>query len=169
MEKIFKSKGQKRISYLVFAVYLLLLAWLVLFKLSTSFDVPHLRGLNLIPFYYSEETSFHWKEVLYNILIFVPAGVYFSAFLADWSFVIRLLPAFLLSLCFEIMQWVFAIGASDITDLIGNTLGGILGIAVFFLFGKISPKHRMTIVNVIGIIVEVSGIALFVVLLIANR
>ena len=38
------------------------------------------------------------------------------------------------------MQYVLAIGGSDITDLIGNTLGGVAGIGVFAvlhrLFGR---------------------------------
>lgn len=38
---------------------------------------------------------------------------------------------FSVTLLYEVVQYIFAIGASDITDLLGNTLGGVIGIALF--------------------------------------
>lgn len=69
----------------------------------------------------------------------------------------------------EALQWIFTIGASDITDVIGNTLGGIIGLSTFLLMGKIAPKSRMKIVNGIGLVVEVLAIVLLGILYIANR
>lgn len=172
MEKIFRSEHQKKAAYFVFGVYLALLVWLVVFKFSTSLDdLPRLRGINLIPFRYicyAAVTSYHWKEVIYNILVFVPAGVYFSAFLAKKPVIIRIMPCAFLSLAFEIIQYIFAIGASDITDFIGNTLGGILGLLIFSLFGKVFPNQRMMIMNIIGIVIEMAGILLLAFLLLVN-
>jgi glycopeptide antibiotics resistance protein len=169
LKNIFNSERQKRVSIVVFAVYFVLLVWIVLFKLAVSLDdVPRLRGINLVPFYYDSENSVHFKEVVYNILVFVPLGVYLSAFMSKKPLVIRILPCFLLSLSFEIIQWFFAIGASDITDLIGNTFGGILGVIVFWLFGKISSKNRMIFINAIGIVIEVIGVLMLTFLLAVN-
>jgi glycopeptide antibiotics resistance protein len=138
LKNIFNNEHQKILSIVVFAVYFVLLVWLVLFKFAVSLDdVPRLRGINLVPFYYDTENSVHLKEVVYNILVFVPLGVYLSAFMSKKTLVIRILPCFLLSLAFEVIQWIFAIGASDITDVIGNTFGGILGLILFWLLGKI--------------------------------
>ena len=44
---------------------------------------------------------------------------------------------FSLSFAFEIVQYILMLGTSDLTDLITNTLGGIVGIAVFMLFKHI--------------------------------
>jgi glycopeptide antibiotics resistance protein len=74
----------------------------------------------------------------------------------------------LLSLAFEVIQWIFAIGASDITDVIGNTFGGILGVILFCFLGKISFKYRMAIVNLIGIVIEVIGVLLLALLWAVN-
>jgi glycopeptide antibiotics resistance protein len=169
LKNIFNSERQKILSIVVFAVYFVLLVWLVLFKFAVSLDdVPRLRGINLVPFYYDTENSVHLKEVVYNILVFVPLGVYLSAFMSKKTLVIRILPCFLLSLAFEVIQWIFAIGASDITDVIGNTFGGILGSILFCFLGKISFKYRMAIVNLIGIVIEVIGVLLLALLLAVN-
>lgn len=169
MENVFRDKRQKMISYVVFAVYLLLLCWLVLFKFASSIEeIPHIRGINLVPFHYDMETSVHLKEVIYNIIVFIPAGVCFSAFLPKKGIGLGILITLMLSIVFEILQWIFAIGASDITDVIGNTFGGVIGLFFFFVLGKIVPKHRMKIINAIGLVVEILGIALFVILFIAN-
>ena len=83
---MFQSTEQKRMSYIVFAVYLILLAWLILFKFATNFsEIPSMRSINLIPFHYMQETSMHWKEVLYNIIVFVPLGVYVQIFKENWK------------------------------------------------------------------------------------
>lgn len=164
----FSSKRQKVVSVVVFAVYLALLVWLVLFKFATNAsEIPHLRGINWLPFHYAEETSSHASEVVQNILIFIPLGVYAAAFLPKPKG-LALVPAFAVSLLFEVTQYVFSLGASDVTDLIGNTLGGMLGVGLFWLLGKITARYRMRVINLIGVAVEIGGIALLAVLLIAN-
>lgn len=167
--EIYKSNKEKIITYIVFAVYILLLVWLVLFKFATSIEeIPHLRGINLIPFHYDKENAVHVREVFYNVMVFVPAGFYFSAIFAKKNIFLGTAATALLSLLFETVQWIFSIGASDITDFITNTVGGLLGLLLFWLMGKITLKHRMTVINVLGIIVEVLGGMLLLILLISN-
>lgn len=167
--EIYKNKKERTITYIVFAVYLLLLVWLVLFKFATSIEeIPHLRGINLIPFHYDKENAVHVREVFYNVMVFVPAGFYFSAMFAKRNIFLGTVATAVLSLLFEAVQWIFSIGASDITDFITNTVGGLLGLLLFWIMGKITLKHRMTVINVLGIIVEVLGGMLLLILLISN-
>lgn len=164
------NNREKRISYIVFGVYLLLLCWLVLFKFAVrAEDIPRLRNLNLIPFYYDSENSVHLREVVFNILFFIPAGFYFSAMFTKKNILLAPAATAIISLLFEISQWVFSIGASDITDLIMNTVGGLCGMLLFVIMGRIAGKHRMKIINVLGIIIEFSGLLLITVLRLANR
>ncbi len=116
---MFQSTKQKRLSCIVFGIYLILLTSLVLFKFVTSFSgLPSLRGINLIPFYYPLETTAHLKKVLYNIVVFVPLGVYIQIFKENWKITTKWLIVFSTSFLFEVVQFIFAIGTSDITDII---------------------------------------------------
>ena len=74
----------------------------------------------------------------------------------------------LLSLSFELLQWIFAIGASDITDWITNTVGGILGAEMYFVLEKMFKSRAVLIVSIIGAILEVLFISLIIVLFINN-
>ena len=53
----------------------------------------------------------------------------------------KILPAcvgsFLLSLVFEVTQYIRMLGTSDLTDLLTNTLGGIIGAGMFCLCQRI--------------------------------
>ena len=166
---MFHSTKQKRISCIILGMYLMLLAWLVLFKFATSLSaLPSIRSINLIPFYYDQETRTHLKEVLYNIIVFVPLGVYVQIFKEERKTAAKCMVVLLTSFLFEIVQFVFAIGASDITDIIGNTLGGIAGILLCIMMKKIAPKRYISIINVLGTVIEVSAIGLLVLLLLVN-
>ena len=54
--------------------------------------------------------------------MFIPMGIYINLFKPKWSFIQKATLCLGISLLFEILQFVLAIGASDITDIIGNTL-----------------------------------------------
>ncbi len=165
------TKKQQNLTKIVFGIYLFLLTWLVLFKFGLDFSaLPHDRFLNLIPFKESlfPDGGFNFREVGYNILVFVPLGVYVNMLWKKRPFWQKLLPAFALSLAYEIIQFAFAIGISDITDVIGNTLGGIAGLFCFTLLSRIFKEKTAAIVNSAGMAVEFFGIVLLIVLLIAN-
>lgn len=139
---MFQSTKQKRVSYAVFSVYFILLIWLVLFKFATSLSaLPSMRSINLIPFYYGQETNAHLKEVFYNIIVFVPLGVYLQIFKAEWKPATKYLVVIGVSFLFEVAQFIFAIGASDVTDLIGNTFGGIAGILFCITIKKLHLRN----------------------------
>ena len=166
---MFQSTKQKRVSYIVFSVYFILLIWLVLFKFATSLSaLPSMRSINLIPFYYIQETNTHLKEILYNIIVFVPLGVYVQIFKEDWKIAAKCLAVFGISFLFEAVQFIFAIGASDVTDLIGNTIGGIVGILFSIIMKKIAPKKFISIINVSGLLIEIAVVGLMLLLLWAN-
>lgn len=74
-----KKVGLNCLVQFLFAVYLILLVWIILFKLQLSIhELDRIRGINLIPFYYDNEIGmgFHLKEVLENVAIFIPYGIY---------------------------------------------------------------------------------------------
>ena len=73
-------------------------------------------------------------ETLSNIAVFVPFGFFLGEWLASsnrtgsWRRVgLVTLAAFGLSLCIECLQLVLNVGFFEVTDLVMNTVGGVLG------------------------------------------
>ena len=131
---------QFTLTHILFFLYCLFIVWCVLFKTAFSFrellemfqsDRP--RNLNLIPFYYECDISvrFHIQEVLMNVVLFFPFGVYLK--MLDIPLRRSVLTGFLFSLTLEFCQFAFALGACDITDLITNTSGTAAGICLYLL------------------------------------
>lgn len=123
-----------RLTAVLFFVYLLLLCWILLFKLGVPFaNMGGKRHVNLTPF--GAPLMLNGKadfgEVVLNVMIFVPLGVYAGMLFRTWHLGKKLFLFFLLSFTCEALQYIFKIGASDITDIITNTSGGLIGLLIF--------------------------------------
>ena len=120
--------------HLAFIVYLM-----ILFQLVTSQDISG-GGTNLMPFreifrYEFGSTGFY-KQVVGNILIFVPLGYFMSSDCHLKSLLPVIVTCGLSSLCIEIVQHF--IGRSfDIDDIILNIIGGIVGFLLYIALNAI--------------------------------
>ncbi|HBG0351778.1 TPA: VanZ family protein, partial [Clostridioides difficile] len=56
----------------------------------------------------------------------------------------------LVSLAFELTQYIFALGSSDIDDVILNSLGGIIGITIYINMNKLFPNDIKRFKAIIG-------------------
>lgn len=130
----------------------------------------NLRSVNLIPYAGSavKNGKIDISEIILNIAAFVPFGIYISMIGDKLKITVKIVSAFLLSFLYESLQFIFAIGASDITDLIGNTLGGLIGIAIFFLLSSALKEKTMKTLNILALIATISAIAFLSLLIIAN-
>lgn len=158
----------KKTNILLF-LYIFTLTFLILFKLSL--DIPSLvttRSINLIPFYYDKETTFHLKEIIENILIFIPLGLLLKMKVLSPKKIFLL--GFLLSFTYEFLQYIFSIGVSDITDIITNTIGSILGSLTYSILSHfIHNKSKLNnFIITSGYLVFTIFIALFTLLNIVN-
>lgn len=129
---------------LLFSTLILYIIVLFVFLLKTAdfWDVNRElnRSANIIPFdsitnyLFAEDVGqrdFSFMNVFGNIMLFIPLGVYLPLIKRDKRIGISILFTFLISLSVEVIQYVFGIGASDIDDIILNTLGGFIGIVIF--------------------------------------
>ena len=159
---------QNKITKILLWAYLCILIWVIVLKLGFSFsELDRYRSLNLIPFYYDKETSFHAREVIQNMLAFVPVGIYLKMLGADVKRAVKV--GFAVSFLFELQQFVFACGASDITDIITNTTGALLGAVLYAALDRIMHRPALqTVVNVLACIATVLLAALLVILKVAN-
>ncbi len=122
------------ITIILFIVYLFFLVWSILFKLDFSLnEIEEIRAYNFIPFHYEDghNVGFHFSEVINNVLIFIPAGVYLCLFFKKMSFWGKTALVFAISFALECSQYTLSVGGFDITDLITNTVGGVVGIGVY--------------------------------------
>ena len=153
----FKKEGRdmlnsKKLTRGLLIVYLAALIWIIIFKMQLSFQgLPHLRNINLIPFAESMVTNgkTNYSEIINNAAAFIPFGIFMGMLLQGQAFFKKVAPVFLTSLAFEVIQFVFSIGASDITDLLANTFGGLIGIGFFFLLEKVFKRNTLKILNLI--------------------
>ncbi len=164
--------NSRKLTIGLFLLYLLALTWIILFKLQFSVEgLNHLRNINLIPFAGSaiHNGKIAISEIINNILAFIPYGIFVCMLMERKNFIIKVIPIFLTSLAFELLQLVFAIGAADITDLIGNTAGGMIGIGIFFVFSKIFKEKVFKVINIISFIAAILLILFVGLLLVVSR
>lgn len=139
------------------AAYVFFLLWLILFKTSANplavLADYQSRSLNVVPFVgYSAGTA---RETIDNVIVFIPLGLLLSIACKHYSFWRKLAYIFIFSVMAETAQYVFAIGTTDITDVITNTLGGTVGLAAYGFVSKYSNAKKLDrfIVAVLGLLV----------------
>ena len=164
--EIDRRKKSHFITPVLFLLYLVLLVWIILFKLQFSIaDLDRMREINLIPFYYKEEVSFHATEVLENVLIFVPFGIYLCLIFKKLRFSGKLFLIAGMSVLLELCQYVLAVGRSDVTDLITNVSGGLIGVFLYNtivrLFHNQKRVDQIIIISATIVTVIVGGGLLF--------
>lgn len=123
------------------------------------------RSVNLIPFrnLLTSNGKVDIGETIMNVIIFMPLGIYTGVLFKRWPFKNNVFFFVLVSLIFEALQFIFRIGAFDITDIITNTAGGIIGLMIFKVIEKLFNNNMKTqkFINIIA----ASGTALMVTLL----
>ncbi|MBP1904669.1 glycopeptide antibiotics resistance protein [Paenibacillus turicensis] len=155
-----------KVTKLLFSIYLIALVWIILFKLSLSFeDLGHMRSINLIPFNESLvlNNKLDFSEIIMNVIIFMPLGIYIGTLCSKWSTGRKIFLLFLVSLLCEVFQYILGVGASDITDIINNTVGGIVGLLIYVGIVKIF-KDQLKAQKFINVIAGI-GTTLMVVVL----
>jgi len=144
----------------LFVAYLVLLVWAILWK----FEIPYIgraagfaRPIKLLPFLpIGDYDASNPLEVLGNVLLFIPFGLYLGSLARSWRW--WMLTAVFLgaSLLLETTQHLLSTGSFDTSDLISNTAGGIAGLGLLAL----ARRRFGARVPTIGIRVGVIGTAL---------
>lgn len=167
-----KPKKRNTLTLLLFIIYLLVLTWLILFKLQFSIAVMEGgRVINLVPLLGSLDDNgvIRFSEIIVNILSFIPLGIYICMLKAQWPFVKKTLAIVGLTFVFEIIQFIFAIGRADITDVLSNTLGGIIGIGIYALLCRVLKSRSNKVINVLTAVFTVLALLLVSFLLVNHR
>ncbi len=168
-----------------FILYLITIYFLVIFPLPSFEEVMNNTGpyINYIPFKFVSdfihETPFVWNNpetymkaildpsfyvVIFNVLMFVPLGMYLRYYF-KCSFKKTILYALLLSLFFELTQltglyfiYPNPYRLCDIDDLIENIFGGILGFLIMGPLDNFLPAREEIDEEAIKMGQKVSGL-----------
>jgi glycopeptide antibiotics resistance protein len=151
----------KRLTTVLLIIYLIAICWILLFKLGVHFSYMEKRSVNLIPF---NDHLILTAENILNVLIFVPFGIYAAMLFEKWMLGKKIVFCFLLSLLVEGLQYIFRVGAFDITDIITNTLGGLTGLIIYLVIDK-AFNNNARVQKVINI-VAAAGTMVIILLLV---
>ena len=135
------NKTQKilnRVLAACFILYLIFLLWDILFRYVSFSEVFSLerinyRTINLIPYADFVQKDF---DVFGNLIIFIPLGIFLCIYSKDAKIWPKALAIFLFSMALETFQFIFALDVADITIVINNMIGGLLGIGIYILLKK---------------------------------
>lgn len=166
-----KEEKAGALGWVLFFIYLAVLVWIILFKSAFSLsDMPHLRSINLIPYGQSRFVNgrLDISELWQNVLAFIPLGIYLGILNSKGRIWKKIVIIAVISLIMEVLQYVFSIGASDITDLINNTIGGIIGLLIYAFAYFIFGRRTNMILRRIALICTVIIIAFLIILIIFN-
>ena len=146
--KIEKNKTNRKdlLIKISFILYIILLTWIIVFKFRLSInDLKYIRSINLIPFKANNIVN-GLKETIINLILFVPSGMYLKYIFKDKK-LRNILIIIGTSLIYEITQYILHVGVSDITDIIMNTLGGLVGILLVGITLFINSKTKRNILK----------------------
>lgn len=155
------------LTILTLVVYMILLSWAIIFKCNAIDSDLRFgpRILVLIPFkMLIKQISINELliEVLLNIVAFMPLGILYSHLDNKSNLLKAIIVGMVVSLMYEVTQYIIALGTSDITDIIMNTTGSLLGYIIYRnTFAKMKEKTNnivMITCIIVGSIVSVYGI-----------
>ena len=155
----------KDLTYLAFVIYLL-----SLFQLVTLQDAVSWSTNNFIPLKeitrYNIGSALFIKNVIGNILLFVPFGFFISYILKSKRWFEPFIITIICSLTIEIVQ--LSIGrVFDVDDILLNLIGGVIGYLLYKLLRYISNKLPKWLKNIyfldfISIVIVIAIICLII-------
>lgn len=165
MNSILKST---QLTLALFGVYLISIYWIIVLKFNIgAYHDQVEERFNYIPFRELVRYGIFNTEIILNVFVFIPFGLYAGVLLEQLGFFKKVLLFFSLSFLFEASQYILKVGAFDITDLITNTLGGILGVFIYQRLER-ALKSKFKAQKFINIFALIGTIIIFLLLLYLN-
>ena len=124
------SKKQKKIIFITFIIYLLIVLRLTVFRVGVCYAERQYNFAffsDLIYIYRNMGISHFLRLFLGNIGWFIPFGFILPLLWKRISFLKTVFMGFLFSLTIEFMQFAFYKGVAEVDDLILNTFGVAIG------------------------------------------
>lgn len=131
----------KELLTLMFMIYILVLFYVVTYQDPVSDTIS---TYNLIPFKemfrYQLGSTLFYKNIIGNLIIFVPFGLFISYYLKTNKVSIVLGLSLISSLSIEFAQQLIVGRVFDVDDIILNVVGSIVGYFIYRIVGAIGEK-----------------------------
>lgn len=142
-----------------FIIYILILYYIVTYQ-----DVNY-GNSNFIPFKeifrYDVGSRLFIRNVIGNIVLFIPLGVYVGCIIKSKTFIPSFIISFLVSISIEFAQYMIG-RIADVDDVILNTIGGVFGYVSFKYLNRFIDKHSKS--KKLGIILNVISVILVLII-----
>ena len=159
----------RRLLATLFVIYLVLLTWIVLWKLTVpsigaAAFLPH--PIKWVPFVASGDAGASKPlEVIANVALFIPFGIYLKLLAPSWRAWKPLAIIFGTSLIFETTQHLLSIGSFDVSDVISNTAGGLIGLGLALAAHRVWGDRTTAVftrIFVVATVFAVIAIAIYI-------
>ena len=159
MTKLENPKTLHSLSVAIFAMYLWLLVWVIALKCNLIAPITD-NYYKFGDWTWTQKWQFvgesfkalfvqnEWGNVfldrrqdILNVVIYIPFGLYVAYFAKKRKLLWVAVLSFVSSACFEMLQLISLIGCFGAIDLVTNTLGGLIGWALFKLVQKSVTKQ----------------------------
>ncbi len=128
----------KELMMLIFAIYIL-----CLFQVVTFQDDATWASNNFVPFQeilrYNITSRLFWKNVVGNMLMFLPFGFFVSYYLKVDKIHLPFMLVLVTSLAIEIVQMMIG-RVFDVDDIILNLVGGMIGYLIYKVLKRMGER-----------------------------
>ena len=155
-----------------FITYIGLLFDVILFKYVSLSDIFiedrfRVQEINYIPFsdWYVDRSGLY-RDVILNVILFFPFG-----FLLQMTSkrnricVYPMVIPFIASIFVEMLQFIFSLGVTDITDVISNTSGAIFGCLFYLIFSAVFKKRRDKASKILLLVITIIALLILALML----
>lgn len=126
----------KELTMLIFGIYILCLFQVVTFQDDVTWATN-----NFIPFKeimrYNITSRLFFKNVLGNMIMFLPFGFFVSFYLKSEKLTLPVLLILIASISIEVVQLLIG-RVFDVDDILLNILGGLMGYGIYYIFRRIA-------------------------------
>ena len=147
-----KEFNHKAVMKLLFIIYMCVLVYVVFFAEAMGRTPQDGYVYNLTPLKEIKRfMRYIWDNdalgrvsrlnIFGNIIAFIPFGIYLPyTSESKLGFISTFLYTFSLSLTIELVQLITKVGSCDVDDIILNTLGGVIGYILWYIYTKLRKK-----------------------------
>lgn len=167
-------KNKESLGKILFFLYILAVIWIILFKFQLHIDDIKLLSdfnfgtVNLQPFQAPRRINgeVDYSEIIYNVLIFIPFGILLPVVSKKMGWLRKIGGILLFTILLETSQYLFSLGACDITDVITNLTGGLIGLISYSTLKKWIEEETLDRYLIpIGYILFIFFLFLFVIIM----